>query len=127
MVTDDQLKAMEASAPLLVAEVRRLRAVVMMLGGPECQDSDCPDHDGGHPFHSSQTEMFWNDVQSSYRGETDKVPAAAMWGREYRKLRAAAHALIRACDEVVLDPDRCGRDDRIAWAEAQLGLEQLLP
>lgn len=64
-------------------------------------------------------------------GEPEALPRlcdainAAVDQREAR-LRVAAKEFIAASDEVFLDADRCGRDDRRRWAAAQHALEEAL-
>lgn len=78
------------------AELRESAALVearlMELQGPECEDTNCPDYDGNHPYHGNAVEEFWVRVQDTWAGREDAVPAVGQWRRDLVAQRERAEA-----------------------------------
>ena len=45
------------------AKLSKLMGSLSKLMGPKCEDKDCPDHDGGHPYHENALEKAYEKGQ----------------------------------------------------------------
>ena len=68
------------------AEIEGLKGSLSRLRGPECQDKECPDYDGEHPYHENVAVKAHERAQVPLREENEQLRA------DLSLLRLAYHA-----------------------------------
>lgn len=68
-------QAMGREASITPEGQRKLATLIMLdeLLGAECQDEDCPDYDGYHPYHQSVGVRMYEEGQNRLRADYEKT------------------------------------------------------
>jgi hypothetical protein len=73
----DRARMLQASAEEMSAaralEVGSLKERLARFLGPECQNKECPDYDGAHPYHASAELRAFDSGLAVQRGENARL------------------------------------------------------
>lgn len=106
-------EVLERSVSAIRQRAEKAEEALLAWTGKKCEDTDCEDHDGNHPYHFNAVEKFWVKVQDSYLNRLKPgdsgVPGAAEWGKELKfahERGARAESVELAVEQIKIEYDR---------------------